>query len=92
MTQLIGRLEEAGLARRGPDPSDGRVVQVSITGEGSALMARRRAERTQQLTTLLGQLEPQHRAFLAAAIPAMNALADAFAEARPLHALPLTLT
>jgi DNA-binding MarR family transcriptional regulator len=92
MTKLIGRLEEAGLVRRGPDPGDGRVVQVSITDEGGALMARRRAERAQQLAALLGRLEPEHRSILAASVPAMNALADSFAEGRPPPALPLSLT
>jgi DNA-binding MarR family transcriptional regulator len=76
MTQLIMRLEETRLASREPDPVDGRGVLVSITDEGSALLARRRAERTEQLAALLGGLMPQERALLAAAVPAMNALAD----------------
>src|ERR1700722_14174265 len=31
MTQLISRLEDAGLVRREPSPDDGRVVLVAIT-------------------------------------------------------------
>jgi len=77
MTQLIARLEEAGLAGRAADPSDGRVVQVAITREGSALLARRRAVRADRLAGLLAQLSPEEQAALAAALPAIEALASA---------------
>ena len=45
MTQLIARLEEARLVARAADPADGRVVQVRLTEEGRATLARRRAAR-----------------------------------------------
>ena len=77
MTQLVGRLEDSGLVRREPDPSDGRVVRVVITDEGLALMARRRAERATQLAALLGRLAPEQQRALADALPALSALADA---------------
>jgi DNA-binding MarR family transcriptional regulator len=77
MTQLIARLQESGLVHREPDPADGRVVRVSITAEGKALLARRRERRSQHLAVLLAQLGPGHRAALAAALPAMDALASA---------------
>lgn len=76
MTQLVSRLEDAGLVRREPDPSDGRVVRVVITDNGRALMARRRAERAERLAVLLAQLTLEQRQILASAMPAMNALAD----------------
>ena len=41
MTQLVARLQDAGLVERAPDPADGRVVQVGITAEGQALLAGR---------------------------------------------------
>jgi len=75
MTQLIARLQESGLVRREPDPADGRVVQVSITAEGKALVARRREQRSRHLAALLAQLDPGHRAALAAVLPALDALA-----------------
>ena len=81
MTQLVGRLEDSGLVRREPDPSDGRVVRVVITDEGLALMARRRAERATQLAALLGRLAPEQQRALADALPALSALADARLEA-----------
>ena len=77
MTQLIARLQESGLVRREPDPADGRVVQVSITAEGKDLIVRRRERRARHLAVLLAQLDPGHRAALAAALPALDALASA---------------
>ena len=77
MTQLITRLADAGLVCREPDPDDGRVVLVTITDEGRATLARRRARRAEKLTVILAQLGPEHRAALAAALPALDALASA---------------
>jgi DNA-binding MarR family transcriptional regulator len=77
MTQLIGRLEESGLVSRGADSADGRVVQVRITEEGRAMLARRRAVRAERLAEILARLSPQEQAALGAALPAMDALANA---------------
>ena len=76
MTQLISRLEDAGLVRREASPEDGRVVLVVITDEGRATLARRRATRTERLTSIIAQLDPEHRALLANALPALDALAS----------------
>jgi DNA-binding MarR family transcriptional regulator len=77
MTQLIARLEESGLADRAADPSDGRVVQVRITDAGRALLARRRAVRAERLALILDRLGPGDLAALEAALPAIDALANA---------------
>lgn len=77
MTQLIARMEHMGLVSREPDPADGRVVQVNITGEGAALLARRRSVRAERLAGILARLSPQERAALAAALPAIDALVSA---------------
>ncbi|HLN71553.1 MAG TPA: MarR family transcriptional regulator [Streptosporangiaceae bacterium] len=77
MTQLIARLQDAGLAERAADPADGRVVQVRITADGRAMLARRRAVRASRLALLLDRLSPDERNALAAALPAMDALANA---------------
>jgi DNA-binding MarR family transcriptional regulator len=77
MTQLIARLQEAGLVNRAADPADGRVVQVRITADGKAMLARRRAVRAERLAGLLDRLSPDERDALAAALPAMDALANA---------------
>ena len=39
MTQLIARLQDAGLVERAADPADGRVVQVRLTADGQATLA-----------------------------------------------------
>jgi DNA-binding MarR family transcriptional regulator len=75
MTQLISRLEDSGLVRREADPGDGRVVLVALTDEGRASLARRRADRADRLAVVLAQLSPEDRAALAAALPALAALA-----------------
>ena len=77
MTQLIVRLQDSGLVERTADPSDGRVVQVHVTGQGRALLARRRAARAERLALILDQLSPAELAALEAALPAIDALANA---------------
>jgi DNA-binding MarR family transcriptional regulator len=76
MTQLISRLEEAGLVRREPSRDDGRVVLVAITEGGRATLARRRAARRERLSSIIAQLSPDHRTALAIALPALDALAS----------------
>jgi DNA-binding MarR family transcriptional regulator len=77
MTQLVGRLEEQGLVQRCADPADGRVVEVQITAAGRALIASRRAVRTERLSGLLASLRQEDQDALAAALPAITALASA---------------
>ena len=76
MTQLISRLEESGLVRREASPEDGRVVLVVITDEGRAVLARRRSVRSDRMAAIIAQLGPEHRAALASALPALDALAS----------------
>jgi DNA-binding MarR family transcriptional regulator len=85
MTQLIGRLQESGLVDRAADPTDGRVVQVRVTDEGRAMLARRRAVRAERLAEILARLSPDEQAALSATLPAMDALANA-QQADPLPA------
>ncbi|MEV1006036.1 MarR family transcriptional regulator [Streptomyces sp. NPDC049881] len=91
MTQLVSRLQDAGLAARAPDPTDGRVVLVGITDEGRAFLTRRRALRAERLLGLLDQLTPEDRAALEAALPAIDALTRlALEEPRPVPDTPHT--
>ena len=76
MTQLISRLEESGLVRREASPEDGRVVLVAITDQGRAVLARRRSVRSERMAAIIAQLGPEHRAALAIALPALDALAS----------------
>ena len=50
---------------------------MGITGEGEVTLARRRQARAERLAGVLARLSPDHRAALAAALPAMDALASA---------------
>ena len=86
MTQLISRLEEAGLVRRESSLEDGRVVLVAITDEGRATLARRRSVRKERLASIIAQLSPEHRAALAIALPALDALASIPREDDPARA------
>jgi len=76
MTQLISRLEESGLVRREASQEDGRVVLVVITDEGRAVLARRRSVRSERMAAIIAKLAPEHRAALAIALPALDALAS----------------
>lgn len=74
MTQLVTRLQEAGLAERQADPDDGRVVRVRITDTGRSELLRRRTVRSDRLSTLFDRLSAQDQAALTAALPAIGAL------------------
>ncbi|HEV7963640.1 MAG TPA: MarR family transcriptional regulator [Actinoplanes sp.] len=80
MTQLVTRLEKDGLAQRGSDPADGRVVVVSITEVGRAVVQRRRSGNIQALAERLDRLPAEDRAAILAALPAMERLGDLIAE------------
>jgi DNA-binding MarR family transcriptional regulator len=80
MTQLVTRLEREGLAERGSDPADGRVVTVTITGAGRAVVERRRRGNADALAERLDRLPAEDRAAILAALPAMERLGDLIAE------------
>ncbi len=64
MTQLIQRLERAGLVTRLPDPDDGRAALIDITDAGRTLLAERRRQRRHRLTSLLATLTPEEQCAL----------------------------
>jgi DNA-binding MarR family transcriptional regulator len=72
MTTLIHRLEDAGLAVREPDPSDGRAVRVSITKLGAERVVDYRASRAALIGSRLGLLSHDDQAALVAALPALD--------------------
>ncbi|WP_052852298.1 MarR family winged helix-turn-helix transcriptional regulator [Streptomyces avicenniae] len=74
MTQLVSRLQDAGLAARAADPADGRVVLVGITDTGRDFLERRRALRAERLVVLLDRLPTDQQDALRAALPAIDAL------------------
>jgi DNA-binding MarR family transcriptional regulator len=95
MTQLVQRLERAGLVSRLPDPDDGRVCLIGITEAGQALLDDRKRLRRERLAALMTTLsaEEQSALWLSArvALPLIGRLvtnADAEAETaapRPIH-------
>jgi DNA-binding MarR family transcriptional regulator len=71
MTQLVTRMERAGLVRRTADRTDGRGVLVEATDTGLELFRRRRTERAAALQQLMDELpEPEQRA-VTVALPAL---------------------
>lgn len=76
MTQLVTRLEGQGLVERVKDPADARVVLVSATRAGEALVEHRRAARAAQLAELFATLPIPERSALTAALPAIHHLAE----------------
>jgi len=57
--ELVDRAEAAGLVRRVPDPGDGRLVRVRLTGKGDAILhelTEAHLERLHDLAAVLDQL------------------------------------
>ncbi len=77
ITQRLDRLEARGLVRRGPHPGDGRVVLVSLTGEGRDLVDRVLPDHLATEERLLAALSAEQRATLAGLLRTLDrALAD----------------
>jgi DNA-binding MarR family transcriptional regulator len=76
MTQLVSRLERAGLAERRTDPADRRVVVVDIADAGRDLLRQRREARAGKLAALMAELGDADRTAIMAALPAFDRLAD----------------
>ena len=75
MTRTIASLEQLGLVRRRPHPTDGRQVLVTLTPEGKATLLADRRRRDAWLARALCDLTPDERAVLAAAAPLLERLA-----------------
>ncbi|EHN74615.1 MarR family transcriptional regulator [Streptomyces sp. NRRL WC-3753] len=77
MTQLVTRLERAGLARRTADASDGRGVLVAVTPAGLEVLARRRAERSVALGQLMEDMTgPEQQATTTALLALARVIRD----------------
>jgi DNA-binding MarR family transcriptional regulator len=79
LSRIVGKLDDAGLFARRPDPADGRAVLVEVTDAGRAEQLRLRAERTELLNAHLAALPAARAAELLAALPALECLADELA-------------
>ncbi|MFI6562317.1 MarR family winged helix-turn-helix transcriptional regulator [Streptomyces sp. NPDC050534] len=81
MTQLVTRLERAGLVRRTADSRDGRGVLVEATDAGMEVFRQRRTERAQALQEIVERLTGPEQEAVRTALPALaRAIGDSAAE------------
>ncbi|MBO2446879.1 MarR family transcriptional regulator [Actinomadura barringtoniae] len=78
MTAQINRLERDGLVTRGRDGSDARVVTVELTPTGADQLHATREKRIAFLAEGIAALSDEDRAAVAAALPALDHLFNAF--------------
>lgn len=69
MTQLIAKLEAAGLAQREHDPADRRAVLMTLTEQGRHEFERRNAARTKEFGALLRGLDDDDREQIVGVLP-----------------------
>jgi DNA-binding MarR family transcriptional regulator len=77
-SRLLDLLAESGFVERRDDPTDRRAFLVSLTADGARILEDVRAEGIQELAGHLASLAAAQRAAVEAALPALEALADAF--------------
>jgi DNA-binding MarR family transcriptional regulator len=75
LSRIVRKLDEDGLIRRLPDPTDLRAVRVEITPSGALVHERIRVRRTRVVSECLDRLPAQTADELLRAVPAMEALA-----------------
>jgi len=80
MSQLVARLERAGLLRRERARDDARASLSYATTAGERAVAERRAQRTRVIAALVDRLPERDRTALAAAAPALRRVADLAAD------------
>ena len=74
VTKVVAKLEAAGLVQRQLDATDRRVARVSTTAAGNALLAKVRRRKDVWLAARLGELQPEERGRLAAALDVLDSL------------------
>lgn len=74
LTNLVSKLEAAGLVSRRPDPGDGRAALLSLTTAGEMLVRSRHADRVAKLARLTDRLDDHERAVLADAQEVLSRL------------------
>jgi DNA-binding MarR family transcriptional regulator len=77
LTRLVSALEERGYVQRGAVPGDARACLLSVTEVGQVMLDKVRQETTSMLAASLRRLPGGELAALAAALPALESLADA---------------
>jgi len=77
LSRIVKVLDERGLILRLPDPNDLRAARVAATPEGARVHELIREQRTRVLAECLERLPAPTADQLLAAVPAMEALAEA---------------
>ena len=77
LSRIVARLERDGYVERRGDPADGRSSLMAATAPGRAALRKIRRERTALLARGLASLGDDERRAVAAALPALERLADA---------------
>src|SRR6202050_4175024 len=77
LTRLVSALEEHGYVQRRAVPGDARAWTLGVTERGHDVLDRIRQENTLLLADSLLTLSPEQLSALAAALPALEQLADA---------------
>jgi len=77
LSRVVKVLDERGLIRRMPDPGDLRAARVAVTPLGEQVQNRIREQRTKVVSECLHGLPPDTAARLLAAVPDLEALAEA---------------
>ena len=76
LTRLVSALEEQGYVQRSVVPGDARAWTLVVTARGRGVLERIRHENTLLLADSLLTLSPDQLAAIAAALPALEQLAD----------------
>jgi DNA-binding MarR family transcriptional regulator len=77
MTKIVAKLEERGLVRRTPHPTDGRQVILSATESGHEVLAQFERVRDEWLARRLADLTPEERDTLGRAAEILQRVARA---------------
>lgn len=86
MTRIISTLEDRGLVGRAQCADDARSVTVTLTADGEALLEVARGDQAAALAEVLVALDDAQVASIAAALPALEAVAHAAASSPELVA------
>ncbi|MEP6653937.1 MAG: MarR family transcriptional regulator [Myxococcales bacterium] len=76
MSRVVASLQAAGMVKRRSDPISARSSLITITSKGRRQIDAVRCDRTDVMTCRLTKLAPRHQRALAAALPALEALAE----------------
>jgi DNA-binding MarR family transcriptional regulator len=76
LSRVVGKLDSFGLIRRLRDPEDFRAARVEVTPDGHQAWQRISAQRAEIISECVAALPAEQQTALAAALPALENLAD----------------